>query len=851
MTTLGSALGSVLVLLTTAMTLHPQEEAATDDTVVRSELFGIEFLAPLDWQLNKSENESAGVFVATMHPVGDPVVQISIKAGYADSTASAEKLLNQAQQVVDQAGPGYQNDKAVELKFADGQIAPGLSVEISPGDGKTYQLSQFYFVKDGTQYVLESRAYKKDYLDYAKEFEDCFASIQFLAVDLDHEFRQLQELAQKCGKRIDWHEGWDSAAKQAKREGKWVLAYFRKYSGFTIADENQAAAFMNDDIVAMIQSRMVPVRLLDPMNTPLADYENYGFSLSAFGSSILLCQPDGKVVADFCHLDEIHLDRQLFETLQRLESEPDQETSNQELFQQGQLHELVQRLQQPSTLEQNWLLAESHRRLWNARAALLSLKHCQSYLETIEEKSARETWSDRLRIANARIHAHLGDFSTALAGFSAVGSESSEMPAALYWQGMMLMQMQKQSLAEPIWDQLIENHKDSPWAWRAASRKQNPSFELGFVDCVEWATENVFDSLRVPAPDQWSSSKAKIAEREALEFLLKHQQSNGAWISPTEAARTFETVPNPFTDAMTAIGIQALLPYRDDPDVLAAIEMALGYLRAAQRRHDAFGDMSYYMDYSIWRNAYALWCLTDCHDQQLVSNEEFSSWAQTLISGLGEKQRRSGGWSYYVTGDLNAASGAPDQSICFVTAAILVALKEAEDAGIELPAKVLDPAVECLTKMRNPNGTHEYFLFEGQEPSRATAEPGAAGRAPLCSYAEWRVGTGSKKAIQKALDMFLEHRDELGRERGKSVMHAGQDGQGSHYVLFDYKFAAKAVTALPNSQQAKYRTKILSEVLKMRRADGSYLDNPMMGRYFGTAAALIAIHELLETSRSY
>ena len=75
-------------------------------------------------------------------------------------------------------------------------------------------------------------------------------------------------------------------------------------------------------------------------------------------------------------------------------------------------------------------------------------------------------------------------------------------------------------------------------------------------------------------------------------------------------------------------------------------------------------------------------------------------------------------------------------------------------------------------------------------------------------------------------------------------MHTGSGGQGSHYLMFDYATAAAAVADLPPNERAAFRPALLEEILACRLVDGSFLDNPMLGRPYGAAMALTAFERL-------
>ena len=68
-----------------------------------------------------------------------------------------------------------------------------------------------------------------------------------------------------------------------------------------------------------------------------------------------------------------------------------------------------------------------------------------------------------------------------------------------------------------------------------------------------------------------------------------------------------------------------------------------------------------------------------------------------------------------MTTELSGSGATADQSISLVTAAVLVALIEARDAGEPVPQEMTDAAAGCLERMRDPNGTFMYMLHHGDE----------------------------------------------------------------------------------------------------------------------------------------
>ena len=76
-------------------------------------------------------------------------------------------------------------------------------------------------------------------------------------------------------------------------------------------------------------------------------------------------------------------------------------------------------------------------------------------------------------------------------------------------------------------------------------------------------------------------------------------------------------------------------------------------------------------------------------------------------------------------------------------------------------------------------------------------------------------------------------------------MHAGPDGEGCHYVLFDFAGAAAAVAELDAEERDRVREVLLDSILAMRTEDGAFLDFAMIGSDYGAGMARIALGALV------
>jgi hypothetical protein len=107
-----------------------------------------------------------------------------------------------------------------------------------------------------------------------------------------------------------------------------------------------------------------------------------------------------------------------------------------------------------------------------------------------------------------------------------------------------------------------------------------------------------------------------------------------------------------------------------------------------------------------------------------------------------------------------------------------------------------------------------------------------------------RGGACDVKRVKEALALFVKHEGGLRKEWHKELCHTGPEGQGSHYLFYDYRFAAEAARELPREERAPFRDAILRDVLAARFSDGSFDDMPGLGRAYGTAMALFTMRAL-------
>lgn len=455
----------------------------------------------------------------------------------------------------------------------------------------------------------------------------------------------------------------------------------------------------------------------------------------------------------------------------------------------------------------------------------------------------KESEPHNLGLAELRDLLHAGELEAAaklVERVLASGERDAGYTEALYWRGVLDGVEGGLTAALPSWRALADEHAGDRWAWKAAAAMTSTEAEMGYAVQPRWPTDDQLSPLRLIPSAPLAPTFSEQAQRDALGWLLNEQREDGGW-SGTHEHRIRDGRPDPFVDSAVAIAGIALLDRRTDRKAEAAARRALDFVLKTIAASQALEDQVVYMDYTVWSRAWMLWLLSDCIAKEFGETEELRTSAEWLIESLASKQRSNGGWSYFYSTSADGSASAGEQSISFVSAMVTHALLRAESEGIEVPESVRTPALDVLQAMRNENGTFDYMLHVGAQASGGAGVAGAAGRSPLCELALFRGGRSSEERVVLAVEQFLEYSAELSRELGKALMHAGAEGQGCHYLLFDYAFAALSLEYLPKSARPQAAARVRELILDARSEEGAFQDTPINGWSYGTAIALFGL----------
>lgn len=369
-----------------------------------------------------------------------------------------------------------------------------------------------------------------------------------------------------------------------------------------------------------------------------------------------------------------------------------------------------------------------------------------------------------------------------------------------------------------------------------------------------WLVCPVVASSAPPRPEPIAPpplAQVQQARDRGLAFLYSIQQAHGEWGSPlkTKGLNVAAEVPgahHAFTVATTALAIEAIcLAAPESPAKIAALDKAetwlLGFLPRLKRPNDI-------ELYNTWAHSYAiraLLLLSTRHADQPTRVSQLRDAAQTQIQQLENYAFLNGGWGYY-NFDLptRTPTGSPTS---FTTATALLALHQAQSAGLTVSSKMTDKALQCLLMQRFPDGAYAYSFAHRMRPRLPINRPaGSLGRAPACNAA-LRVWTGTKQVsddnIKTWLDRLITRGGWLELSRKRPIPHEAWFQNSGYFYYYGQYYAAICTEMLPATDQPFYQAHFIHGLLRLQERDGSWWDYPLYDYHqaYGTAYALSAL----------
>jgi hypothetical protein len=779
---------ALMLGLGSSRVMGQEPDPDVETVVVHSHLFELSSPGP-KWRLTRDGADTDDVVeVRVWQTDPDDMVAVTVRAepmpaGDAGVVARRDELIASLK------GEGGPDDVAPLDMTLDGRPASGLTLDQPVGEDR-YHVQQVFVSDHGRLYTLTMFAPVERFSEVQSDLESIRDSFRFLELDWKQQERAAwRELAARCGSEVPWADDWGEAAERARAEGKDVLVFLSLWSGF---DGIRTGALMDEEVLRLVQAHVVPWRHERGKPSPLDSYEHYGLGPLSFGSTALLVEPDGTVVGDLLGPRTATLKDLLY----------------------GRYEPWARQ-----TLEGDGV---------GGADEVVAL----AGLDLFEQ---------------AKVMLHGGWFTIGRSQFGRWIRDHPDHPGvaeALWWRSACEAAEGQASEAEASWRKLVEDHPEQRWAWLAAVQLLDPPDADTMAHRLQGEDGATLAFLRSPAPGPLDSSETTLAREQAVAFLLAEQRDDGSWRSPPAELGATLYRTDGLTAAVTAICALGLMDQTDER-ALAAVRLALMFVQSWSEEQGEAEESSLLLDYGPWGYAYGLTLFATAVEAGRWEREHAEVAVERLLSALERSRMEGGGWTYRVRRQgAGGAMASTRESASMMTAGVVHALLDAREAGFEVPQELIDGGLDTLEHMATSGTGYEYFLTPDADAPRGTTATGAAGRGPLCTLALVRAGRADVAALRTELLEYTEHLDVLVRETGKSVMHAGPDGLGSHYLMFDHAWAARATLRLPVDERAALQEPLRAAVLAGRREDGSLLDNSINGRHYGTGMALVALQLL-------
>jgi hypothetical protein len=251
--------------------------------------------------------------------------------------------------------------------------------------------------------------------------------------------------------------------------------------------------------------------------------------------------------------------------------------------------------------------------------------------------------------------------------------------------------------------------------------------------------------------------------------------------------------------------------------------------------------------YNIWGHGYGVQALARLYTLR-AGDDALRERIRGVLSGQIELLDRfasvDGGWGYY---DFRAQTQRPaSDSTSFMNGAVLIALRQAKEIGVELPAPMVQRAIDATLRQRKSDGTFLYGEYLKWQPMHPINRPGGSlGRSQACNVAlrQWGDAKITDEVISRWLDQLFA-RDlwlDLGRKR--PVPHSSFYAVAGYFYYFGHYYAALAIDELPASERDRHFDQLVLRLMPLQEKDGSWWDYPLYNYHqqYGTAFALLSL----------
>jgi len=352
------------------------------------------------------------------------------------------------------------------------------------------------------------------------------------------------------------------------------------------------------------------------------------------------------------------------------------------------------------------------------------------------------------------------------------------------------------------------------------------------------------------------ATSAREGLARGVSYLLGTQNRDGSWGGAWDSLTTWSgwTWSNPESHrswrvATTGLCCMALLEAGESEEVLAAADRGFDYLvaNALVKRPSEWDTME------CWAHIYGLQALAAAYAHPRYSDglrrQRIREAAQTHLARLESQQSLSGGWGYLEFSQPRTAR--PQWATSFTTAAGVVALIDARDAGLPVDQEMLERAARAVRRCRLPNGAYTYSVQAIPHPRRIGSIDrikGSLCRIQVCNLALLMAGDEiTPERLRTGLAYFFREHRFLDIALHKPVPHEAYYQNSGYFYMFGHYYAARVIERLTPAERAACWPRLAFEVAKLQQKDGSIwdYDHHAYDRAYGTAYGVMVLRRVV------
>ncbi len=354
----------------------------------------------------------------------------------------------------------------------------------------------------------------------------------------------------------------------------------------------------------------------------------------------------------------------------------------------------------------------------------------------------------------------------------------------------------------------------------------------------------------LPPADAPGPAAIEHAIDRGVTYLIANQNPDGSWGSPDESRPEQVYAPLPgahhaFKAATTALCVSSLLEAKpSDASVQKAVAKGSAWLEERlPKLKRATGDAIY----NVWGHIYAVQAIVRLHDRPGQTDDQLAKYKKLIrdqLDMLDRYESVDGGWGYY---DFRAQARKPtSDSISFVNAAALIAMKEAAAIGVPLTKRTVERAIAATLRQQKKDFSFLYGEHLKDMPMRDVNRPaGSLGRSQACNAAlrMWGDESITDNVLKNWLYRLYVRNGWLSIGRKRPIPHESWFQVAGYFYFFGHYYAGYCVELLAPEERPEYQAWLARIIIDHQEKDGSWWDYPIYGYYkaYGTAYALMTL----------